>query len=325
MKALTNINASSILDAVTAAQQARNNGQTVFFSGGGTDLLQQIKDGTVDADVIINLRNIADSRQIVRNATSTNIGGLITLDELSKSNQVSNVLTEAAASIATPQIRNVATLAGNIAQRPWCWYYRNGFNCYKAGGNKCFSVTGENQQHAIFGGGPSFIVHPSDTAPALVALNASFVVTGPAGERELSAADFFVLPKQNPQRENSLVEGELLSSINIPEAPPNTISGYHKVMDRESWTHAEVSVAAVLTMDGSEIRSAAIALGGVATIPWKLPPVEAFLLGKQLNPSVAREAAELAVADAQPLAKNGHKVTMTSAAVEYALLSLASA
>ena len=324
MKSLININASSISNAVAVAQQALGNGQSIVFSGGGTDLLQQIKDGTDRSDVIINLRNITDASQVASTGSGTAIGGLITLSELSSSN-VSAVLAEAAASVGTPQIRNVATLSGNVTQRPWCWYYRNGFNCYKAGGDACFSVVGENQQHAIFGGGPSFIVHPSDVAPALVALNASFIVSGPAGERSLSAQEFFVLPSQNPQRENVLVAGELLSGVNIPAAPANTVSRYHKVMDREAWTHAEVSVAAVLTMAGSQVEAASIVLGGVATIPWKLAAVESFLIGKNLTDAVAQEAGELAVADAQPLAKNGHKVPMTSAAVERTLISLASA
>src|SRR6185436_18531837 len=130
------------------------------------------------------------------------IGGLITLDTLSRDARVVRrhaVLAEAAGSVATPQIRNVGTLAGNVCQRPWCWYYRNGFPCFKAGGNQCFSFAGENQFHAIFGGGPSYIVHPSDTAPALLALDATFRVVGPSGERRIPAAEFFVLPRQNAQ------------------------------------------------------------------------------------------------------------------------------
>lgn len=324
MKSLTNINASSIADAVAAAQQARSNGQSIAFSGGGTDLLQQLKDGTERCDVIINLRNIEDGNEISSDGSGTTVGGLITLDKLSGSD-VSTVLAEAAASVGTAQIRNVATLAGNVTQRPWCWYYRNGFNCYKAGGNECFSVVGENQQHAIFGGGPSFIVHPSDIAPALVALNASFLVNGPAGAKSLLAQDFFVLPSQNPQRENVLTAGELLSGVKLPATPANTVSTYYKIMDREAWTHAEISVAAVLTLDGSRVSAASIVLGGVATIPWKLAAVESFLIGKDLTEAVAREAGVLAVANARPLAKNGHKVPMTSAAVERTLLSLAAA
>jgi xanthine dehydrogenase YagS FAD-binding subunit len=186
MKALTNINAHSLAEAVAAASEAARAGRAFAFSGGGTDLLQQIKDGTDKADVIINLCTVCDARAVSVSPTETRIGGLITLADLADHDALSDswaVLREAAASVGTPQIRNVATLAGNVTQRPWCWYYRNGFPCFKAGGSQCFSFHGENQQHAIFGGGPSFSVHPSDLAPALVALDATFEVMGPGGRR----------------------------------------------------------------------------------------------------------------------------------------------
>ena len=321
MKAFTNINVSSIGEAVSAAAQARGNGQSVAFSGGGTDLLQQLKDGTDKSDVIINLRDVEGAREISSANGTTRIGGLITLDDLSNSD-VSDVLTEAAASVGTPQIRNVATLSGNVTQRPWCWYYRNSFNCYKAGGNECFSVTGENQQHAIYGGGPSYIVHPSDVAPALVALGASFILAGPDGERNVNADNFFVMPSQDPARENSLRSDELLVGVSLPTTSASSISHYHKIMDREAWTHAEVSVAAVLNMSGDLVESASIVLGGVATVPWKLTEVENYLVGRQLNNEVVSMAGQMAVTGARPLAKNGHKVPMTSAAVERTLLNL---
>lgn len=328
MRALSNVNARTIVEAVAAAQQASTSGQAFAFSGGGTDLLQQIKDGTAPVDVIINLRTVADAGRITVTPTETVIGGLITLTDLSADQALAGrmtVLTQAAASVATPQIRNVATLAGNVTQRPWCWYYRNGFQCFKAGGNQCFSVNGENQQHAIFGGGPSFIVHPSDTAPALVALGAVFEVAGANGNRSVSVEDFFVLPSQNPARENSLQAAELLAGVRIPAPAANTVSTYFKVTDREAWTHAEVSVAVVLERDGAAISKASIVLGGVAPIPWRLPEVERLLVGKSLDAALAQQAGVLAIANAQPLAKNRHKLPMTSAAVERALLRLVTA
>jgi xanthine dehydrogenase YagS FAD-binding subunit len=328
MKALTNINARSIAEAVAAASEAARTGRAFAFSGGGTDLLQQIKDGTNKADVIINLCTVRDARAVSVSPTATRIGGLITLTELASHAALSApwaVLREAAASVGTPQIRNVATLAGNVTQRPWCWYYRNGFNCFKAGGNQCFSEHGENQQHAIFGGGPSFIVHPSDLAPALVALHASFEVTGPGGQRRIAAEDFFVLPSQNPAQENALLATDLLTGVRMPTPAAGVVSTYLKVTDREAWTHAEVSVAVVLHVDGDRIRTAGVVLGGVAPIPWRLTEVENFLSGNFLSAAVAGQAGALAIAQARPLAKNGHKVPMTSAAVERALLRLAPA
>ena len=326
MKSLTNINATSFNQAATAAQQASQQGQAFAFSGGGTDLLQQIKDGTDAADVIINLRSVADGRTIETTGAGISIGGLVTLTELAEDPLVISglaAIAQAAGSVGTPQIRNVGTLAGNVTQRPWCWYYRNGFNCFKAGGNECFSVNGENGQHAIFGGGPSYIVHPSDVAPALVAFDAVFQVTGPDGEREVSAEDFFVLPITDPARENSLAANELLTGVRIPNVSANTVSTYHKIMDREAWTHAEIGVATVIQRDGNAVQNAKVLLAGVAPIPWRVQAVEDFLAGKQISAAVAREAGEIGIQDAQPLRNNAHKLPMTSAAIERAILSLA--
>ncbi|MDP6652751.1 MAG: FAD binding domain-containing protein [Gammaproteobacteria bacterium] len=326
MKTLTNIDAGSIREAVQAAQQAREGGQAFAFSGGGTDLLQQIKDGTDQADVVINLRNVQDARSIASSGADISIGGLVTLTELAEDPLIVSglaAIAQSAGSVGTPQIRNMGTLAGNVTQRPWCWYYRNGFDCFKAGGDRCFSVNGENGQHAIFGGGPSYIVHPSDVAPALVAFNAVFQVSGPDGDRELSAEDFFVLPITNPERENSLAEGELLTGVRIPSVSANTVSTYHKIMDRQAWTHAEVGVASVIQRDGNQVQTASVVLAGVAPIPWRVQAVEDFLAGKQISQAVAREAGEMAVEDAQPLANNAHKIPMTVAAIETAILSLA--
>jgi xanthine dehydrogenase YagS FAD-binding subunit len=325
MKALTNINARSLADAVAAASAVAARGQAFAFSGGGTDLIQQIKDGTNQADVLINLRTVREARAVVVSPAETLIGGLITLSELAEHAALTGpwaVLREAAASVGTPQIRNAATLAGNITQRPWCWYYRNGFPCFKAGGSHCFSEHGEHQQHAIFGGGPSFSVHPSDLAPALVALGATFEVLGPDGPRHLTAAELFVLPSQNPARENTLGATDLLTGVRLPTPAVETVSTYLKITDRAAWTHAEVSVAVVLQVEGTRIQTASVVLGGVAPMPWRLPEVDQWLRGQALSATVAGQAGALAIAHAQPLAKNGHKVPMTSAAVERALLRL---
>jgi xanthine dehydrogenase YagS FAD-binding subunit len=233
------------------------------------------------------------------------------------------VLAEAAADVATPQIRNVATLAGNVAQRPWCWYYRNGFKCYKNGGSTCYSFAGENQFHAIFGGGPSYIVHPSDTAPALVALDATFRIAGPAGERSVPAAEFFTLPRVNAERENVLKEDEAIASITLPAPAAGMRSTYHKIMDREAWTHAIVSAAVVLDMSNAICRRASIVLGGVAPIPWRVPAAEKLLAGQAITPALAAQVAEASVAGARPLAKNAYKVPLTQAMVRRTLESLA--
>jgi xanthine dehydrogenase YagS FAD-binding subunit len=326
MKTFANANARDLHEAVTLAQQAHRDGRSVSFTGGGSDLLGMVKERIVSPDVLVNLKTIKGLDQVAATSSGVNIGGLITLDDLSKQPLIRKqyaVLAEAAASVATPQIRNVGTLAGNVCQRPWCWYFRNGFPCYKAGGNTCFSFSGENQFHAIFGGGPSFIVHPSDTAPALVALGAKFRVAGPSGGRTLSAADFFALPAKNPARENVLADDEVLASVVLPLARPGTRSTYHKILDREAWTHAVVSAAIVLEMDTDVCRSARIVLGGVAPIPWRVPEAERLLVGQRITDDLAAKAAETALAGAKPLAKNAYKVPLTKAVVRRTVLELA--
>jgi xanthine dehydrogenase YagS FAD-binding subunit len=325
MKSFTSATPRDIAHALTLVQQARASGKTVVVAGGGSDLLGQMKERIITPDVLVRLTSIKGLDQVKDEKGGVTIGGLITLDALSRHPLVRAkyaVLAEAAQDVATPQIRNVATLAGNLAQRPWCWYYRNGFKCFKAGGNTCYSVSGENEFHAIFGGGPSHIVHPSDTAPALVALDAKLRIAGPAGERVVPAAEFFTLPTVDPTRENVLKDGEAIVAIVLPPAPAGVRSTYHKIMDREAWTHAVVSAAVVLHIDKDAIRQARVVLGGVAPIPWRLPEVEKLLTGQKVTPELAAKAGELAVAGAKPLAKNGYKVPMTQAMVRRTLEGL---
>ena len=332
MRTFTNANARNLQEAVALAQEARREGQAVSFAGGGTDLLQLVKNKTVNRpgsgvpDVLVNLKAVSGLDQVTSRNDGVSIGGLTTLDALSRHPLIRGqftVLAEAAESVASPQIRNVGTLAGNVCQRPWCWYYRNGFPCYKAGGNQCFSVVGENQLHAIFGGGPSYIVHPSDTAPALVALDATFEIVGPEGERTLSASEFFVLPSQDPEHENVLGDDEVLAAIELPAPRAGVRSTYHKIMDREAWTHAVVSAAVVLEMNGDVCREARIVLGGVAPIPWRVPEAERLLVGQRVTPELASRVGEAAVAGAMPLAKNAYKVPLTKGVVERTVLTLA--
>ena len=325
MKTFANSNAKTPQDASRRSQDAHKAGQQASFAGGGTDLLQLVKERIVSPDVIVNLKTIPNLNLVTRSASGVTVGGQITLDALSRHEIIRKdypVLAEAAASVATPQIRNVGTIAGNVAQRPWCWYYRNAFPCYKNGGNQCFSFAGENQFHAIFGGGPSYIVHPSDTAPALVALGATFRIIGPAGERRVPAADFFVLPRQDVAHENVLAEDDVLVSIDLPAVKPGARSHYLKVTDRETWTHAVVSAAVVLEMDGEVCRAAHVVLGGVAPTPWRLPNVEQMLAGQRVTEELAVRAAELAVSGARALSKNAYKIPMTKSVVRRSLLQV---
>jgi xanthine dehydrogenase YagS FAD-binding subunit len=325
MKAFTNANPRDLTHALTLVRDARQNGRTAALAGGGSDLLGMMKERLAAPDVVVNLKSVRGLDEVTPQGRGVSIGGLITLDALSRHPVIRRdypVLAEAARSVATPQIRNVATLAGNICQRPWCWYYRNGFKCLKNGGTTCYSVAGENAFHAIFGGGPSYIVHPSDTAPALVALDATFRIAGATGERMVPAAEFFTLPSVDASRENILKDGEALAAIVLPPAT-GARSTYHKVLDREAWTHAVVSAAIVMQMRGDVCERARVVLGGVAPIPWRLPEVEKMLAGQRVTPALAEKAGDAAVAGARPLAKNGYKVPLTRGMVGRTILAIA--
>ena len=325
MRAFTNANPKNVREAVSLLSKAQSQGRSASIVGGGSDLLGMVKEHLVSPDVLVNLKAIRGLDQIEAQRGHVQIGGLITLDTLSRDQRIRKeytVLAEAAENVGTPQIRNAGTLAGNVCQRPWCWYFRNGFPCLKNGGKICFSASGENQLHAIFGGGPSYIVHPSDTAPALVALDAEFHIAGPSGERVLPASEFFQLPRVDASRENVLAKDEVLTAVRLPAARPGVRSTYHKVLDREAWTHAVVSAAIVLEMDQQVCRNARIVLGGVAPIPWRLPKVEAMLVGQRITPELAARAGEASVEGAHPLAKNKYKVPLTKAVVKRTLLSL---
>ena len=325
MRPLANVKPESLADAVERLQ--RGGGRTAAV-GGGSDLLGMIKDDLASPDVLVNLRTLGDSEgldTIASEPAELRVGGLVTLARLTTHPEVASryrVLAEAAGSAATPQIRNVATLAGNLCQRPWCWYYRQKFPCYKHGGNRCFSRVGENQFNAIFGGGPSYIVHPSDTAPALVALDARFRIVGPGGERVVPAGEFFTLPRVDVARENVLEPHEILAGVTV-SAASDLRSTYAKVLDREAWTHAVVSVALALRMDGDRVRRAGVVLGGVAPIPWRAAAVEGLLAGQQVTESLAAEAGRLAVDGARPLSKNRYKVPLVQNLMRRTLLSLA--
>lgn len=326
MKAFANVNPRTLEEAVDTLTRTRERGARAVVAGGGSDLLGLVKDRLIKPDVLVNLKGITGLDQVRTDATGTTLGGLITLDALSRHPLIRRnypALSEAAGKVATPQIRNVGTLAGNVCQRPWCWYLRNGFPCHKNGGNVCFARAGENQHHAIFGDGPSYIVHPSDTAPALVAFDARFRIVGPGSDRTVRAADFFTLPAADPSRENVLRDDEILAEVVLPPAPASGRSTYVKLLDRESWTHALASAAVVLDMDGDVCRAASIVLGGVAPVPWDRPRAAALLAGRRITPDVAAAAADSAVDDARPLAKNGYKVPLTRGLVRRTVLALA--
>jgi xanthine dehydrogenase YagS FAD-binding subunit len=232
---------------------------------------------------------------------------------------------EAAHSVATPQIRNLGTIGGNLCQRPRCWYYRlEEVICLKKGGSECYAATGENKYNAILGGGPSYIVHPSDLAPMLVALGASVSVTGPEGNRVIPLDKFFTLPSEGSiRRENVLKNDEIITQVQVPASAFAAHSTYLKFKERDSLDFALASVAAAVEVGANKsIKQARIVLGGVAPIPWRAGKAESFLTGKTLNADVLVEAARLALDGAKPLEKNAYKIPLTQTLVRRALLKV---
>jgi xanthine dehydrogenase YagS FAD-binding subunit len=214
-------------------------------------------------------------------------------------------------------LRNQGTLGGNICQKPRCWYYRADFTCLRKGGGTCFAVDGENQFHCIFGGGGTcFIVHPSDTAPALVALNATARVAGPNGVRAVPLEKFFVLPEVDVQRETVLARGEIVTEIRIPPPAPGTRSSYRKVRARRSWDFALAGVALALRFDSKRVIGSRVVLSGAAPIPWRSTEVEKVIRGKELTAEVIAAAAKAVTSGVEPLEKNGYKILLFRGMIE---------
>ena len=293
---------------------------------GGQDLITTMKDYTTRPTRVVNLKNIRGLDQIKADAKSgLTIGALVTLSQLEEHPVVRKSfpgLAEAAHSIATPQIRNLGTVGGNLCQRPRCWYFRlEEVICLKKGGSECYAANGENKYNAIIAGGPSYIVHPSDLAPMLLALGARVTVIGATGKRIIPLDKFFTLPSEgNIRRENVLKNDDIISEIQVPATPLAGHSTYLKFKERDSLDFALASVAAaVQLLPNKTVKEARIVLGGVAPIPWRVPAAERYLAGKTLTPDVLAEAGKLALAEAKPLEKNAYKVPLTQTLVRRAL------
>jgi xanthine dehydrogenase YagS FAD-binding subunit len=294
---------------------------------GGTDLLGCLRDGVYTAQKVVSLSGCDDLRGIsVGNDGSVRIGALAKVADVAGSPILRErypVLVQAAAAVASPQLRNQGTLGGNLCQRPRCWYFRGHFHCLRKGGTTCYALAGENQYHCVLGGSRCYIVHPSDTAPALMSLNASVRIHGGRGARTLSIEDFYVPPATDVERETVLEQGEIVSDIMVPAPPSGLRSTYRKVRGRGAWDFALAGVAVALTMDGSTVRDARIVLSGAAPIPWRSTECEGAIRGTRLAAADCRRAAEAAVRDAQPLKRNGYKIPLLRGVIEEALRGLA--
>jgi len=314
---------ATLREAATLLERER--GKAALIAG-GTDLLGELKDRLASPARLVTIRHLKELQGIRAARGGLSIGAATLLADVVESTAVQQqapLLAMAAGKVGTPQIRNMGTIGGNLCQRPRCWYYRNNYPCFKHGGTVCFSATGENDYHAILEGGPSFIVHPSDTAPALVALGATVRIATRGRERTVPISQFFVTPRQDPRRENILLPDEIVTAIEVPNAPAGSAAVYVKEMVREVWDFALCSVAAMVTVRNGVVQEARIVLGGVAPIPYRALKAEAAITGRPLDDASASAAGAAAVDGARPLAKNGYKVPLTQAVVKRALLSLA--
>ena len=294
---------------------------------GGTDLLDGIKNKIITPEIVIDLKSVPDLSTIRSDQTHVSIGALTSIADLAENPAIQEQfpgLVEAALSLASPQLRNVGTVGGNLCQRPRCWYYRDPDTiCRKKGGNRCYALRGRNRYHAIFGGGTCSIVHPSDLAPALISLDADVTINGPAGEKNiLKLEDFFTLPQKNVQRENVLEPNQIVSEIRIPLPKKGTTSTYDKFKERGTWDFAVVSAALAGKVSNGVFTDLKIVLGGVAPIPWRLKKAEDLIRGKKLSEEVIKQGAREALADAKPLEENAYKMDLVEAVLYTAISSM---
>jgi xanthine dehydrogenase YagS FAD-binding subunit len=295
---------------------------------GGTDLLGCLRDEVFEAETVVSLQALAGAAGIPKGITTAgggvSIGALTTLAEIARHDRIRAgyaALAEGAGAAASPQLRNQGTLGGNLCQRPRCWFYRGEYPCARKGGDTCFAIEGDNRYHCVFGGGPCFIVHPSDTAPALVALGATVRIVGPGGRgRTVPLEQFFVLPSQHLTKENVLEPGEIVVEVTLP-APP-TRSSYRKARARRSWDFALAGAAVALTMEEDRVTQARVVLSGVAPMPWRARASEAALVGNDLDAKTIRRAAVAAVEGAEPMHDNAYKLALTRGVVDQALTAV---
>jgi xanthine dehydrogenase YagS FAD-binding subunit len=307
-----------------AVDLAGQHGQDCALLAGGTDLLDQLKQQRRTPRFVINLKTIPGLHAIEIGSDRISIGALATLGELERNTDLRRVcpaLGRAASRVATPQIRNVGTLGGNLLQDSRCAYFRGPWYCYRAGGIQCDARHGVNQEHAIFGGNRCYTVSPSDTAPALIALGATVSIHG-AMPQQIPIENLFVSPAENITIMHRVTQGSVLSSVTVP-IRSGTRSTFIKYAMRNSWDFAIASVATALRAEAGVARDVRIVLGGVAPIPWRSEDAEREVEGRPLDATTIESAARAAIAGARPLAHNEYKVALVKKLVRTALTELA--
>jgi xanthine dehydrogenase YagS FAD-binding subunit len=308
-----------------AVQNLQREGAMIY--AGGTDLLGCLRDRVLDVSTVVSIAGISALRGI-RETTDggLSIGALTTISDIARNPIVMakyRALAMAAGEVASPQLRNQGTIGGNHCQKPRCWYYRGDFDCLRKSGDLCYAVDGESHYHCILGGDNCYIVHPSDTAPALVALGANAVIVGPEGRRTVPLQDFHVTPAVDYTAETVLATGEIVTEIILPPPPPGLKSAYRKVRARRSWDFALAGMASAISFEGDQVSHCRVVLSGAAPVPWRSREVESAVTGRRLGRAVAAAAAEAAVAKAEPMNHNRYKIPLLRSVVEQELLSIA--
>lgn len=299
-------------------------GETEILAG-GTDLLSLTKDYIVTPKRLVDVKNISELSGIQAGNSGLRLGATATLEDMVRDRQIASryrALHQAAEGVSSPQIRNRGTVAGDICQRPRCWYYRLGYGLLARHEGKSLVPGGDNRYHAIFGNeGPAYFVNPSSLAPALIAMDAELTLQSRSGSRKVKAADFFVAPKTDGEREYVLKPNEIVAEIRVPTVPAT--SATYEVRQKMHLDWPLVAASVVLNFSGGTVRSAKIVLGHVAPTPWRVQAAEAVLVGKRVTEETATEAGDAAVRAARPLSRNAYKVQLTRVAVKRAILAAA--
>ena len=299
---------------------------TTEVLAGGTDLLALLKDDVLAPSQLVNIKGIGTLHSLKNDKkTGLRAGCLIKLDELARNEQIGKLyptLAMALGDAASPQIRNMATLGGNLCQRPRCWYFRNGYGLLALDANgQSLVLKGDNRYHAILGdGGPAYFVSPSTIAPVLVALGASIDIAGSKGIRSVPLESFYRIPQKQGQREHDLSPDEILVFVNLPPPSPGSSTSYYEVRQKHGFDWPAATATVSLITKNKKVTSASVVLGHVAPIPWRSKEAEAALIGKVIDEDVAAAASQVALQPSRNLGQNGYKIQIARVALRRAIM-----